>query len=750
VADTVLIVGSNAGPVREAIETHGFESMQVPASDGPGAPGGADVRAVVLTLGANGSPVQEMAPFLRNGTRAPPLIVVLGTPDPAQKDRCLIGGAHDVSVNGQPDDVAMRVDAAIHGWLRAVPRRNLPTVFRAQRAREFYDLNVIDIDPSGFSIQPMEGLPVGTLLRVYMTLPDGPLTVWGRVSVSDATVGVRLLAMLPHERLRLVNAIRASAPGDSTDKTQITAPTSVAPPISLPTPSEATPGGRMLVESETTAPQSIPESPRSGTGALAAADDEITAPRSVEPPRRDASIPAAGEAPASLEPPSEREQPDNTAQAPTELEAAPVRAPAGGTPPPSRTPPPAAEPPVSKPPEELATEPPPSALDVSGPDSEMEAALALVADVAATAERRSPEALPEAQAWPPTIYDAEASTVGLRDALMVGLVSETAGAPAGDQILEFVRTLSIVEQRAFDGAPPPELPDQGVAIKALALRLRLFVLKREADIAWSETGTATLVDDAGLSKLTAEIKAVNAELQKIIDGLLAKAQTKRIKEVNNFRNLLSRAHQDLRDAVSRFKGEESSRSNPALLNVRELTPGAEEALNSSRGPKGAKSQARGSVAPSKAPKSGALGSKAPGRPPSVAAEKAPGTVPGAASFQGPPPRRSSRRLAVMVVLVAVSGAVAIATYRPPSALLGPQELAGLPDVSRVRLSAAQHRAFIVVTSAWKPDTNHLSAIDGFATKHKLESFRIENERGSAIASKSEGKKLVVFGAQPPK
>ncbi len=722
----------------------------------------------MLSLGPGASPATDVSQLLQAQAKAvPPIVVVLGGPDLSQRDNCLIAGAGDVSVSGLPDDVAERVNAAVRGWVRGQPRRKLRATFRAQRGRQFFDLKVAEIDPTGFTVTAVEGLREGMLVRTQLALPDGELLAWGRMSTAEEAVGVRLLGLLPQEQQRLSDAIKRRADSVASVLPVPAAPplTSKAPPADNPVelateppsrPTEQEPGDSVTVRD--LPPVSMAPPLASGTPETTPAGD-LTERVSVEGTGVAATAPAVPPAPASTpgSAPSPASQPTSPVVAKearvnvrtsesksvpsvartsvTKPSFAPAAA-AATTPDvpvlPSATPPASPDPSLAPPPAPAVSAPAPT----TGASNRIDIADAIghaldegtsASDEVTLAQRRlvdgavSPAAAPPVT-WPTTTYDAEASAGMLREACLVGMVGEYPGGPSGELVIQFMRKLSVSEQHAFDAAPPAELPEQSLTIRALALRLRIFALIRDAD----RVTERVAIDQEVLSRLSAEVKSVNADLQKVIDAFVAKAQTKQIREVNHFRNQLGRAHNELlHDVVSRLKGEQTSRSNIALLDVESVAP-----------------------TPASVPAKRDTGSISARREPEPPKKTDSVPVVGPA-LEASPRQRLRRRLIVEAALVGALALVAVVAWPARSRVLTPAELGTLPDVTHVRISPRNHRAFIVVSSAWKPDHNHLAALEALSAAEKLESFTVETEKGNAVASKMPGKGIVALETLAP-
>lgn len=693
-SNSVLILGSSdPSLLAEALGDRGFVAVS-------GQDDGADevqrYQAIVLAPQANERPAAQVIAELMKSGRAgsSPIIVALGARDAVQRDQCLIAGAHDVSLDGQPDDIAGRVDSAVNGWLRAAPRRQLKATFRAQRGRQFLDLRVTDIDPTGFAIAPVEGLAEGALLRVSVALPDGELLAWGRLSSADGVPGVRLVGMVTDERLRIVSAIRGK-------------------PVEAPPPEEAETTGADAASTDhddldTSAAVTPTESPAVPVPPMPAAPGPtppVQRERTVPPPVR-VAIPTA----------------DESAEVSTGPSAPPTR-PATGT---GNS---GVIRPSGAPAARERTLPPPAAASVAPRDVSIADAIgnALEPESEVAPPIEPTEGVPEAETflWPGFIPPAEVCAEMLREAATLPMVAERENGPPTHVVLAFARTMSPIEKRAFDATPPTELPETGLAIRCLVHRLRLFTLIDEAASVPTDGSVTVLLDDGALAGLTTEVNAANAELQKAIDGFVATAQTQRIKEVNAFKNTLTRAQGDLKSAVARLRGEVTARGNMALLDVHENIAGAPRPV----------------VAPARRAE------------PVAAPEKRPEIKP---AFSGGPestPQQRERRRIIgwAIAMVILSGVwAALHFLRPPPRALNAAELAELLDIKDVAISPKNHHAFLVVSAAWKPDQLHRAALDALAARYQLETFTVQNMKGEAVAAKVRGQKeLSVYVAAPP-
>jgi hypothetical protein len=702
----VLILGSSdAASLAEALEHRGFAGVPV-AEDGASAALAANgYQAIILAPAPKRPTAQVVAELLKSGQAGgAPVIVSLGVRDTAQRDQCLIAGAYDVSLDGQPDDIAGRVDAAVNGWLRATPRRQLKATFRAQRGRQFIDLKVSDIDPTGFAIAPVEGIAEGALLRVSVALPDGELLAWGRLSSADGEPGVRLIALVPDERLRIVNAIRGrTAPTGSgaavAAPAEITAPpvpAMVAAPVDLLAPphEEVTdPPVLEAIPSAKEAPVSPPVPP------VPPVAREATVP----PARREATVPPRAR--EATVPPIARE----ATQPPSSREATAPPAARSTVPEASRevtAPPPARE----------TTSPPPAATSLSGAEREAAIAEAIGSFLEEPREETAapdtavdePDAGAETILWPGALPDVEVCAAMLREAASLAMVGEYENGPPSHVVLAFARSLSPIEKRAFDAVPPPELPEAGLAIRCLVHRLRLFALIDDAVSVPTDGSATVLIDDDALAALAAEVNRASTELQKVIDGFVATAQTQRFKEISTFRNALSKAQSDLKAAVARLRGEVMARGNMALLDVHESVPGGAPAPVVRR------------------------------TEPTPQVEKKPEKkAEFNAGIETTPQQRERRRIAgwLTLMVLLIIGGVTIRVLRPPPRELTSAELAELMDVKQVILAPRKHHAFVIVSMSWKADQAHRASLEAMTRRHSIDTFTVQNIHGEAVAAK---------------
>ncbi len=207
----VIVVGEPDAtePICEALTTRGIDAAastvgRVGTQIAQGVP-----RGIVLASLPGESAMRLLTHLSRSfGTSGPPIVVVLKDPDPTLRDRSLESGAADVSLDGNIEDIAGKVDTALHGWLRTMPYRPLPVVVQAQRGDENLALRLCDVDPSGAGLLAADGLAKGDLLRLLVPLPDGDFVAWGRVSPADGMLGVQFLALRPEDRDRLTRSLK--------------------------------------------------------------------------------------------------------------------------------------------------------------------------------------------------------------------------------------------------------------------------------------------------------------------------------------------------------------------------------------------------------------------------------------------------------------------------------------------------------------------------------------------------------------
>lgn len=516
--------------------------------------------AVVVAAFVDATAARFVSHLIQNLREDPPIVVVaLPVADAALRDACLVAGADDI-VCGSAIEAAAGIDAAVGEWLRGAVRTPFAETIRAQQARKTFELKGIDLDASGFAFEPTDAVLDGQLVRVTLPLPGGELLVWARVSQADGQVGARFVALSADERQRV---------GAATQRSK-----------DVTLPPRATPLGTPVV------PGPPPASRAAGTP-IVPGPPPTSRPAAVRPAAMAPPVVAATTPPVAT---------PVSAVSPTPLSVAPVAAPAVVVPaPPSALIPPA--------PSEITA--PPAVLVPAAPAEEpVAAADSTRADAAPQApaasdhgslldaideELGTPKVAAEADVlegllgsalehrWPQSVPEVDATLASLQTAATLGLVGEQAGAPSGDTVLAFVRSVSPLERRLFDPEPPQELPDAGLGIRCLGLRLRMFALQRDAE--QRLTGTERYaVDDVVLGALKAEVAQLDASLQKIVDGFVATGQPQKIKDVSIFRNALNKAFADLKRVSGRLRGDaDAERSGSAvLLDVAEEVPGQQQ------------------------------------------------------------------------------------------------------------------------------------------------------------------------------
>ncbi len=636
--DTILLIADSTDlvPFADALSVRGFMARGVSLAGLPPGLDLAEVRAIVLCDSAE--PHARAVTRLLQVISGAPLPVIVALPDEqrTQRDACLIAGAGDVAVGAHPDDVAGRVDSAVHGWSRGSPRRKLRAALKAQRGRQMIDLQTVDIDPSGLGIVPIANLPAGSLLRTNLMLPDGEMLTWGRLaSADDGSPGIRFVALMPEERQRIVSAIRTK-----------------------PVPTATSPGMTPAVVGFT---PPVPE--RTGSPAAGVV---ITSSSVLPPP----PLPAPAAAPA------------------TSATGADLIADAIG---------------------EMLGEP--------GKDGSEAAAVPVSPDPAAVQPGLAGNIPGESRKWPTVTYQIEAAQNVLAQACSLGLASDEEGAPPGERVLEFVRTLTTVERRAFDADPPPELPDPPLARKCLAMRLRLFALTQEAAEIPLDPGAQLSIDDELLSQLNLETKGINGDLQKELDRFVAAAQTQRIKEVNTFRNALTRGASDLRSALGRLRGEVvDGRANAVLLDVEEKNESAQQPLARRDAPRDVEKKEEHAVF----------------APETAAAKEA----------------RRKWRIRVWLILFVLSAGAGVYAFLHPwkNRLMTAEEYRDVVDISEVNYDPHRNHATILVNAKWRPDPSHLQPMEQFIKREAFDTYVVLNDKHEAMAIGRKGKPMTVVRA----
>lgn len=619
----------------------------------------------------------------------PPVVAALGKRpgtqeyDAALRDQCFIAGAADVSVDAAPDDLAARVDAVLHGWVRTPPRRDRQTPVKAQRGRQVLELRPIDLDPTGVGLATVEGLHAGELLRLTLALPGLELVTWGRVAEAEGSPGVRFLGLLAEERARLAAALQSIPRATAPEAPPVAAPSPAPAPAASQGPSEASRAvprpPPVLRPSPALQAPLVPPAPDAAPGGLPELPTPAVAATPLSAPTPSAPAAALRDAPTPLPPPSLQD--DRSATPP------PVAAPA----PPSSG--------IANAIGELLGDAPepaplPEAPEPAGPASEADVLAALLDSAL---EHR----------WPLESYDPAATQTALTMAVSLGLVAEEPGAPPGDLVIEFARDLSPLERRFFEPEPPPEIPDADLARRGLALRLRLLAVQRDGEARLDASGVKLVVDDQAMAALALQADTLLGELQRIVDGFVGTGQLHRIKDVNQFKVSVTRALADVRSVASRLKGEQvAGGGNAALLDVAELVPGMGPPVR--REPP-----------------------KEPDRKPDLPRPSF------ASGVETTVAQRRRRRLAAMITFIVVGGALAVLTWPRGPQVLTLDTLGNPPGVVSALVQDGGTKARLVVQAGWKPDAAQLARLRAAATQagiHAIIVTDVENRQVGFSAS----------------
>lgn len=271
---TVLVPGHHprARAFVEALESRGF-TVALVEGDLPTALPRAAAYVAMVDSGFDG-PVFSRTVMEPARAAACRVFAVLDSLDATTRDRLLIAGAADVSPEGDPEDLAGRIEAALLGWMRTGPRRRLKAAFKAQRGRQTFDLPVSDIDPGGLTLVSGNGVRKGELLRLALPLPNGALLVWGRVAEDQGRPAIRFLGLSIQERRRIASAVQARKPSapqsPSAPSTSPSTPATSTPAGGSASPTPVSPGRPAPVESSPSPsapliPPSPPLSPTPGT-----------------------------------------------------------------------------------------------------------------------------------------------------------------------------------------------------------------------------------------------------------------------------------------------------------------------------------------------------------------------------------------------------------------------------------------------------------------------------------------------------
>ena len=746
---TVLVVGEQAATaaLEEAVSLRDFVVARCDPADAASQARTLGPAALAISPPGSMPPATFISDLLKElGGSGPPVIVALSGRETELRDKCLIAGAHDVSLDGHPEDLAARVDAAANGWLRGAPRRTLAMTIRGQRERETLAFQVADIDPTGFTVATPPAIAFGSLVRVTVPLPDGPpLVVWGRTAEADGVAGVRFLALSLEERIRILGAIQA--------KNKSAAPRSGTAPEQTLTPAQAP---RLIPSSPGVAP--VPPALRERTLSLAPKPaPPMLAPMAEEPqgsPSPNSRPPARSIAPTpEMSPPSRPSPPERTAS-PTPQSRPPfILSKAGATPVSNAPAPRTSSSPIitPAPPADTAVAASQPASTNNIPVDQAAAAVVESASAPSASAQQSiadaigdllgPDSLPPPDApstpspisappqaaaapasrrWPIKTYTPEGALQSLGEALSLGLVGENEGGPAGDTVIAFVRTLSVSESRAFGDDPPADLPEPQLTIRCLELRLRLFALVQDAERCLAEAPGPWEVDDHQMTALTAEVNVLTGELQKLTDAFVAAAQASRIKDINQFRNALMKAQASLRAAVERLKGEAAaSAGNNVFLDGQVVLP------------------------PSRPPPR-TPATRPP--PPKVSAPSAAEAKLESASthLEISPKVRARRRVMAWSVLLGIICIGGLFMYPHKAFHMGPGQFGGIAGIRDVVIVPDAHQAVVTVDDQWRPLPGSVNQIRDFLVLHDARTFVIRNAKEQPLVMEKEGRKPIVL------
>lgn len=188
------------------------------------------------------------------------------------------------------------------------------------------------------------------------------------------------------------------------------------------------------------------------------------------------------------------------------------------------------------------------------------------------------EELPPAQVWPLSLPDAGEIDLELRTALTFGAVSSESG-ELGEKILEYCKSISPQERKAWDDEPPEELPDPDLLRRQVGLRFRLRLLISEATALKAPPEARWELDTELIKQLRDEANALLDEVQKLADSFVAAGELQRMRELNPLRTPISEALSELRRACDRLEGLEEDPSLARLpLDHEERSPDDEEVV----------------------------------------------------------------------------------------------------------------------------------------------------------------------------
>jgi hypothetical protein len=322
--------------------------------------------------------------------------------------------------------------------------------------------------------------------------------------------------------------------------------------------------------------------------------------------------------------------------------------------------------------------------------------------------------------WPSSRYSSEGSLALLREGTTLGLAGEAPGAPSGDAVIQFVKTLTLPEQHIFDAEPPQGLPESALAIKCLVIRLKLFAYAKDA-LSAAAVGPTDRIDAAFVASMDTEVRVASDELQKATAVYMSSGDTQRIKETNHFRNALIRGEAEFRSAIARLRGEAPLQEGGSTVFLdRESAPTQDPTLAPRR---------ELTKAPEKVEK----------RP-------EPGKV--KLGFEKTPEERRRRLMIWTGIGWTVLGAIAYFAYPAHPREMDASEFAELGATSAI-LFKEKHQAVIVVPDNWKVDTARAKKLDDFLARNAVETYVVRNAQGATLVLGVPSKPRIVTLAGTP-
>lgn len=676
----VLLVAAEGSvePVVEAFERRGIKPKVVAPKDGVPHARGADVIAVTAFADdATGPRYAAHLLGVLGAERRPPVIVWVASP--ATRDAAFIAGATDVAFD-VPDELAERALACLAPWERG-STTPIQASLRLQSGREVVTVQTKDFDPTGLGLADSGSLVDGQLVRFQLPLSAGPLILWGRCRAVAEGYGIRFVGLSASENSDIRAEVDFRRGLSETSQTSgPDAPADAQGSCATPGPSLVRSEPAESSEDEGRREEVDASEPDGGAEGSEKSKSESAAVNESAEDARETSAPGVAEKTTDGD-----EMPEST-------------------------------------PDAKAASPFSESIGESIGDLLADA----LGEVALEGAEGEPGALAPVveRTWPEHTFDTQACIEVLTTAASIGLATEVENAPSGDTVLLFLRTTTPIERRLFESEPPSELPPPELGERCLALRLRCFALCDEA-AALPHTGVKWTIDDALVDALKAEVSDARAQIQRLVEGLVAEAATERIRTFNAFANALERSFSNLRQLIASLKGEVQLQASGALLDVAEQ--GEEEQTKTPATKRRSEAKAQEKKKPA---------AHAPVFKRTTAAQAA------------------RKRLVGLGVVLVVAVGIRIVFWPASTQVLSGAELQGLAGIVEVKLPppgsviARPQPAVIIVTAAWRPeDAQAVAKVKTLLRTRGMERMVVLDSEGAVLATgtTNANDKLMVIG-----